>query len=438
VPTTGYRFPTADSAVSGTWTNTTNAYSDNGLVANCSITVKNTTAVRQYGTYGFSTGVLPDAAVIQTVNLRVDWRVASTGGVAILGCRARVGTTDLLIHEQAGEPTTLGVETFNITAERSWAPADFRDGTLFARLEPRNGNNATDPGYEFDYIAIEVVYAVPPVITATSSPFVHGIGGATVTGTTFETTQGTGKVELASSSTYASATKVLQTVTAWSALGTSIEFTPQIGSLTPGSLFLFVTSTSGGVSNGFAVSATFPPGAAWLAALNTPITVNVTSGNVQLRLRVGITNTGGGSSVTAYKWRFWYTGVTSGPFTDVTSISSPVRTFLTSHFADADDVPQLITGGSYQADNNAAEESTGALTLPAGLAGSTSFESEIALEIIAAAVNDTDTLEFELFQADNTPLDTYTEVPLMTIQKAVAAASLVIPMGMPRRSLVVI
>jgi hypothetical protein len=170
------------------------------------------------------------------------------------------------------------------------------------------------------------------------------------------------------------------------------------------------------------ITITFPPGAAWLAALNTAINVDVTSGNVQLRLRVGVTNSGG-TGATAYKWR--YEKNNSGTLVDITNSSTNVRTFATSDYADGDDVPQLITGGSYQSDNNAAEESTGAFTLAAGLAASTSVESEIALEVIAADLNHTDTLEFFITQVDNTVLDTYTQVPSMAIVKSGAVVSLV-------------
>lgn len=160
--TTGFRFPTTDAAVQGSWTNATNVQADDGSVAVANIAAKNTTAIREQGGFGFSTAVLPDAATITQVNLRVEWRIQTASSViAILGVRARVTTTNLTIHENSSEPTTLTLETFDITAERSWAPADFRDGTFKTRLEPRNGNDASDPGYEFDYVAVEVQYTLP-------------------------------------------------------------------------------------------------------------------------------------------------------------------------------------------------------------------------------------------------------------------------------------
>ena len=173
MPTTGYRFPTADAAISGTWLNETNVQADDGAVASCTIAAKNTTAVREQGNFGFSTAVVPDNATITLVELRVEWRVTlSAGVIGILGVRGRVGTTDLTIHENATEPTTLTVQTFDITAERAWAPADLRDGTLKTRLEPRNGNDADPEVYEFDYVAFQVTFTVP----AQASRSIHQFG----------------------------------------------------------------------------------------------------------------------------------------------------------------------------------------------------------------------------------------------------------------------
>ena len=170
MPSTGYLFPSSNAAVSGVWVTPENAGADDGAVASTTIAVKNTTAIHEFGTFGFSTAVVPDNATITQVQLQVEWRVTLAAGViGILGVRARGGTTGLPIHENSAEPTTLTGETFDITAERVWVPADLRDGTLTTRLEPRNGNDADAEVYEFDYVAVQVTYTVPggvPVMLA--------------------------------------------------------------------------------------------------------------------------------------------------------------------------------------------------------------------------------------------------------------------------------
>ena len=208
-----------------------------------------------------------------------------------------------------------------------------------------------------------VTWSDVPTITDVEGieAFMSTQANVTVAGANYETQGANSKVELGSASDY-TGTKVAQTVTTWGV--SSIEITGVLGALTPGTLYMFVTNQ--GLSRSLPMTVTVtapPPGASWLAALNTPITVDVTSGNVQLRLRVGVTNSGG-TGATAYKWQYRKdAGAGFGAWTDITASSANVKTFATSHFADGDDVPQLITASAYQSDNNAAEESTGAFTL---------------------------------------------------------------------------
>jgi len=89
------------------------------------------------------------------------------------------------------------------------------------------------------------VTACPDVATSSTNVVCSGLN--------FEAIQGTGKLELADSATYASATKVTQTIDSWS--DTSIQFDVVQGSLTNNSVvYVFVTNDSGDVSNGFAIN----------------------------------------------------------------------------------------------------------------------------------------------------------------------------------------
>lgn len=170
--TTGYRFPTSDAAVSGSWTNPTNVQADDTSYALCDISAKNTTAEREQGNFGFSTAVLPEAATITQVNLQVVWKLTTDASViANLGTRAGVSAGYGALHEDSTEPIADVTRTYDITSERSWVPANMRDGTFTTRLQGRNGNDASNPGYLFDYVAVEVVYTTtedfPQTIAAT-------------------------------------------------------------------------------------------------------------------------------------------------------------------------------------------------------------------------------------------------------------------------------
>ncbi|OQY16719.1 MAG: hypothetical protein B6I36_09860, partial [Desulfobacteraceae bacterium 4572_35.1] len=76
--------------------------------------------------------------------------------------------------------------------------------------------------------------------------------GITITGTTFGATKGSGKVEMGDSATYATANKVEQTTTSWA--DTSIDFTANLGSQSPGTKYIFVTDDDDNVSSGFEVT----------------------------------------------------------------------------------------------------------------------------------------------------------------------------------------
>jgi len=97
-------------------------------------------------------------------------------------------------------------------------------------------------------ISIRIPEARISVSSVTASPQAADTwiaqGASTVAaGSLFGATQGAGTVELASSSNYAAATKVTQTVTSWSA--SSITFTANRGAIAQGRMYVFVTDNGG-------------------------------------------------------------------------------------------------------------------------------------------------------------------------------------------------
>ena len=98
------------------------------------------------------------------------------------------------------------------------------------------------------------VSAITPVITdADDESFYDTETSVTLTGQNFLILQGTvGKVELADGSTYATATKVEQTVTSWGS--SSIDITIDKGALVGDSLYFFATNSCGKVSVAYAVT----------------------------------------------------------------------------------------------------------------------------------------------------------------------------------------
>jgi hypothetical protein len=162
VSTTGFLLPTARTVDtgSGTWTLDSNILADDGAEATFSLTSKNTSGRWLIGqSFGFDAAI-PAGSMIDQVNIRMDYRVNDTGGVANPQLQAFVsgGAVGAVRSADPAEPTTLTENTFDITADRSWTRDDLLDAVFDLRCTGRNGNSTTDPSYRWDYIAVEVVY----------------------------------------------------------------------------------------------------------------------------------------------------------------------------------------------------------------------------------------------------------------------------------------
>src|SRR3990167_9905175 len=78
------RYPTSDTAVSGSWSSPTNVQGDDGAVAAITRgTTKNTQDDRRQGAYGFD-GAIPVDATITSVAIEVVHRVQSTANLCFL------------------------------------------------------------------------------------------------------------------------------------------------------------------------------------------------------------------------------------------------------------------------------------------------------------------------------------------------------------------
>ena len=166
MPSTGWIVPTANTveAGSGTWTSGSNILADDGTEATFSLTSKNTSGAWNSGqTFGFD-ALIPANATVTQVQIRAEWRVNNAGGIANLELQSFVSTVAVgTVRANAAEPTTLTIDTFDITADRTWARADLLNGTFELKVRGRNGNSTTDPSYRVDHIAANVTYTVPSV-----------------------------------------------------------------------------------------------------------------------------------------------------------------------------------------------------------------------------------------------------------------------------------
>lgn len=163
---TGWVLPAANTveAGNGTWTNDANISADDGAEATFALAVKNTSGRWNAGqTFGLD-AIIPAGSTINQVEIRAEWRVNSTGGIANLELQAFVGGVAVgTVLANAAEPTTLTTDTDDITADRAWTRDDLLDGTFELKVRGRNGNSTTDPSYRVDHIAVQVDYTAPVV-----------------------------------------------------------------------------------------------------------------------------------------------------------------------------------------------------------------------------------------------------------------------------------
>ncbi len=114
-----------------------------------------------------------------------------------------------------------------------------------------HGASNTTPEYHTYSIALNEIRPIHVTDVNTDEQLDLNETGCVITGDGFETSQGTGKVELWSDTS--GTTKVAQTITTWSS-DTSITFTVVQGSLDEGTVYLVVTNNSADVSVPFAVN----------------------------------------------------------------------------------------------------------------------------------------------------------------------------------------
>ncbi|MDJ0950954.1 MAG: hypothetical protein QNJ94_18740 [Alphaproteobacteria bacterium] len=249
--------------------------------------------------------------------------------------------------------------------------------------------------------------------------------GVTIAGSSFGASEtGSAKVEVSNNATYGSGTVVEIDATSWSDTSITVDIEEE-GTGNPLSddftlpldpAYLWVTDSTGSrnsVGHQFKLK---DAGATWLANKDTDVNIDVTSGNVQKRLRLEIDNSGGEATTPSFRWIY---SKNSGAYATITASSSNIRTKSTTHFADGDDCDESLLGaGTLITNNNGAEESTGVMTMGANFSGSSEIECELSFELVSADLANNDTIDIRLEENDGTDFDTYTETPRITITKS--------------------
>jgi hypothetical protein len=276
---------------------------------------------------------------------------------------------------------------------------------------------------------IELVPAEPAITSIdTDNDTVDTRTGVVIAGSLFGASEtGSAKVEFSNSATYGAGTIVEVDVTAWSASSVTVTLRRESDSAALSTLFtlplspayLWVTDSAGARNSAGFQFTLRPPGPTAVADLNTTATLDVdTTYLVRARLR----NTGGDGG-TAFRWVY---SRNAGAWTPITTSSSVVKAVAAQGFNDGDDVPQVLGGsGTYLTNNDAASED-GTPTLPVAFPTGGAVEPVLSFQIVGADVADEDAIQLRL-QVFEDPqwvdLDTYTNTPSITVNKATGDVS---------------
>ena len=157
-------------------------------------------------------------------------------------------------------------------------------------------------------------------------------------------------------------------------------------------------------------------GASWLAALNTDVNIDVTSGNVQKRLRIELDAGGNVSKTPTFKYKYSKNG---GAYADITTSSNDIQVSDSTHFTDGDDCAvQLLGSDTFITNNNGAVDATdGSFTMGATFTTGQEIETELSFNLIAADLSNADVIDIRIYDNDNA-ISTYTQTPRITITKS--------------------
>lgn len=139
------RYPTTDTAVSGTWSNPTAVQVEDGVAASVTIVTPLTAYDRRQGGYGFD-AVLPNDVTINSVVIEVRQRVTTAAVDSFLENAVEVAGVTGTVNSDGTEPLVLADRSYVVARPGGgpWTRADLLDGAFSTRLRARTGEDIVD------------------------------------------------------------------------------------------------------------------------------------------------------------------------------------------------------------------------------------------------------------------------------------------------------
>jgi hypothetical protein len=158
--------------------------------------------------------------------------------------------------------------------------------------------------------------------------------------------------------------------------------------------------------------------ATWKAATNTNINADLTSGNLDLRVRIAAQEVGTTAATFAASLFMSRNG---GAYAAVTDVTTAVLAVASANLTDNATTTQQISVFTFVAGR--VDDVNGAMTATPSIVQNSGTEFEWMIRLTSANLNNGDTLDFEVYRSA-APITTYTQVGRITVVKTSTVKSL--------------
>ena len=161
-----------------------------------------------------------------------------------------------------------------------------------------------------------------------------------------------------------------------------------------------------------------------LANQNTAPTIDVSSGNVTIQVRIQLQETGGAAGASTDDWA-WQRSINGGAFSTVLASTAGCQSNASSQLTDGGSTTERLTGGTGSFIAGIQKES-GSQISNFQLTASNRTEFVYGMTVVAADLSNGDQITFRTLYQLASPI-TQTNTPTINITKVTAAPSLLYP-----------
>ncbi len=156
------KYASVHSSITGGYTNPANAYANDGNYATAA-PAKNAEISAYFGFAGFTTGEIPEGAIIESVKVSLEYYLSATNSVPTQGIQVFRQTTGI-DAEQTNTSSPAADTLHEHTIGQGVSLGDLRSADFVrARVRSHRGNTNTAVTFYIKYVQITVEWSDPPV-----------------------------------------------------------------------------------------------------------------------------------------------------------------------------------------------------------------------------------------------------------------------------------